>query len=111
MGAMYSQVDTEVSTAKLVLDLVELYVYSLEDLTDEYEIRHMLRVPSISAPESIELSILAFQYLQAAYLMICVQFWAGSMVSRKRASDTRFGVVVKVRDTCEFVNAFLTANR
>ncbi|KAK0111605.1 hypothetical protein ONS95_001952 [Cadophora gregata] len=96
MGAMYSQVDTEVSTAKLVLDLVELYVYSLEDLTDEYEIRHMLRVPSISAPESIELSVLAFQYLQAAYLMVCVQFWAGSMISRKRASDTRFGVVVKV---------------
>ncbi|KAH6715829.1 putative C2H2 finger domain protein [Leptodontidium sp. MPI-SDFR-AT-0119] len=96
MGTMYSQVDTEVSAAKLVLDLVELYIFSLEDLTDDYEIRHMLRVPSISAPESIELSVLAFQNLQAAYLMICVQFWAGSMVSRKRASDTRFGVVVKV---------------
>lgn len=97
MGAMYSQVDTEVSTAKLVLDLVELYIYSLEDLTDEYEIRQMLRVPSNSAPESIGLSVLAFHHLQAAYLMICVQFWAGSMISRKRASDTRFGAVVKVR--------------
>ncbi|KAH7134459.1 fungal-specific transcription factor domain-containing protein [Dactylonectria estremocensis] len=96
MGAMYSQVDTEVSTAKLVLDLVELYIFSLEDLTDEYEIRQMLRVASISAPESIQLSVLAFQHLQAAYLMVCVQFWAVSMISRKRSSDTRFGVVVKV---------------
>ncbi|KAL2065310.1 hypothetical protein VTL71DRAFT_2979 [Oculimacula yallundae] len=97
MGAMYSQVDNEVNTAKLVLDLVELYVFSLEDLTDEYEIRHMLRVPSISAPNTIELSDLAFQYLQAAYLLVCVQFWAGSLVSRKRVSDTRFGVIVARR--------------
>ncbi|KAH7317829.1 putative C2H2 finger domain protein [Rhexocercosporidium sp. MPI-PUGE-AT-0058] len=96
MGTMYSQDNTEVSTAKLVLDLVELYVFSQEDLTDEYEIRHMLRVPSSSAPGYIELGVLAFQYLQAAYLMVCIQFWTGSMISKKRATDTRFGIVVKV---------------
>jgi hypothetical protein len=43
------------------------------------------------------LSLLAFENLQAAYLMVCVQFWAGNTVSKKRAVDTRFGVVVKVR--------------
>ncbi|CZT08061.1 uncharacterized protein RAG0_13283 [Rhynchosporium agropyri] len=96
MGAIYSQVDTEANTAKLVLDLVELYLFSLEDLSDEYEIRHMLRVPMSSASDSIQLSVLAFQHLQAAYLIVCVQFWAGSMMARKRVSDNRFSVLVKV---------------
>jgi hypothetical protein len=96
MGAMYSQVDREVNTAKLLLDLVEFYIFSLDDLTDEYEIRQVLRIPPISIPDSITLSTIAFQNLQAAYVMICVQFWAGNMVSRKRAADTRFAVAVKV---------------
>ena len=96
MGAMYSPVDREVSTAKLLLDLAELYIHSMEDLTDEFEIRQMLRLSAATSPDSIKLGPLAFQYLQAAYLMVCVQFWAGSMVSRKRAIETRFGVVVKV---------------
>jgi hypothetical protein len=96
MGAMYSQVDRDVSTTKFLLDLAELYVFSLDDLTDEFEIRQMLRAPQTTTPESISLSNLAFQHLQAAYLMVCVQFWAGNMVSRKRAIDTKFGVVLKV---------------
>jgi hypothetical protein len=96
VGAMYSQVDKDVSNTKLLLDLAELYVFSLDDLTDEFEIRQMLRAPHTMTPESISLSNQAFPNLQAAYLMVCVQFWAGSMVSRKRAIDTKFGVVLKV---------------
>jgi len=89
-------VDRDVSTAKVLLDLGELYVFSLDDLTDEFEIRQMLRAPHTTTLESISLSSQAFQNLQAAYLMVCVQFWAGNMVSRKRAIDTKFGVVLKV---------------
>jgi Fungal specific transcription factor domain len=96
VGAMYSQVDRDVSTTKLLLDLAELYVFSIDDLTDEFEIRQMLRAPYNTTPDSIPLSNQAFQHLQAAYLMVCVQFWAGNMVSRKRAIDTKFGVVLKV---------------
>ncbi|KAI9050618.1 hypothetical protein LZ554_005777 [Drepanopeziza brunnea f. sp. 'monogermtubi'] len=96
MGAMYTPIDTEVTTARLVLDLVELYIHSLNDLSEVYEIRHMLRVASALAPENTQLSVLAFDNLQAAYIVVCVQFWAGSMVSRKRAVDTRFNTIVKV---------------
>jgi hypothetical protein len=96
MGAMYTPVDTEITTARLVVDLVELYIHSLNDLSDFYEIRHMLRVASVLAPENIQLSVLAFNNLQAAYILVCVQFWAGNMVSRKRAVDTRFNSIVKV---------------
>ncbi|KAJ5040593.1 uncharacterized protein L3040_006245 [Drepanopeziza brunnea f. sp. 'multigermtubi'] len=96
MGAMYTPIDTEITTARLVLDLVELYIFSLNDLSDVYEIRHMLRVASVLAPENTQLSVLAFDNLQAAYILVCVQFWAGNMVSRKRAVDTRFNSLVKV---------------
>lgn len=95
MGAMYSQSDQEVNTAKHLLDLSELFVYSMEDLTDDSEIRQMLR-SNPSVEQSVIVSPLAFQYLQAAYLMVCVQFWAGGMLARKRAIETRFGNVVKV---------------
>jgi hypothetical protein len=100
VGAMYSQVDRDVSSAKLLLDLAELYLFSIDDLTDEFEIRRMLRAPNNTAPDSLSLSNQAFPHLQAAYLMVCVQFWAGNMVSRKRAIDTKFGVVLKVIVHC-----------
>jgi hypothetical protein len=98
MGAMYSQADKEVNTAKVILDLAELAIYSVEDLTDEFEIRQMLRASSMPPPlePSTSTSPLVFSHLHAAYLMVVVQFWAGNMVSRKRAIETRFGVVVKI---------------
>lgn len=97
MGAMYSQVDREVNTAKVLLDLAELYVYSMDDLTDDYEIRQMMRASAGTTLEQpLESSSLAFQNLQGAYLMVCVQFWAGNLVARRRSMETRFGVVVKV---------------
>lgn len=97
MGAMYSQVDRDFITAKPLLDIAEHYIFSLEDLTPEFEIRQMLRAPPTTSPEqsSVE-SLLAFHHLQASYLMVCVQFWAGNSVSRKRAIEARFGVVIKV---------------
>jgi hypothetical protein len=90
MGAMYSQVDRDVKTATALLDLIELYIYSMDDLTEESEIRHML------LGQTEALSSLVFQHLQAAYLTVCVQFWAGKMVARRRVIETRFGVVIKV---------------
>jgi hypothetical protein len=96
MGAMYSQVDREISTAKSLHDLVELYIFSMEDLTDDSEIRQMLRATLSTSPDQVVLSSLAFEQVFAAYLMVCVQFWAGTIVSRKRAIETRFGIVVKV---------------
>jgi cytochrome c-type biogenesis protein CcmH/NrfG len=101
---MYSQVDRDVTTAKTLLDLAELYIYSMDDLTEEFEVRQMMRAASTTTPESIALSMLAFQHLQAAYLMVCVQFWAGNMVSRKRAIDTRFSVVIKARQKVRNMN-------
>jgi hypothetical protein len=103
MGAMFSKDEREVNSAKFLLDIVELYVYSMDDLTDDYEIKQMLRTSTLSSPDNVPLRNLAFQHLQAAYIILCTQFWAGSMVSRKRAIDTRFATVVKVR-LSQFMN-------
>jgi hypothetical protein len=98
MGAMYSQIDQENNTAKLLLDLAELYVYSLDDLREESEIYQILRSMSGgSLEQSTMTSSLTFQILQGAYLMVCVQFWAGNIMARKRSVETRFGALVKVK--------------
>jgi hypothetical protein len=96
MGAMYSQADREVHTAKVLLDVAELVIYSVDDLTDEFEIKQLMRASTVPPDHSLMTSPMHFAHLHAAYLMVVVQFWAGNMVSRKRAIETRFGVVVKI---------------
>ncbi|KUJ14468.1 uncharacterized protein LY89DRAFT_736502 [Mollisia scopiformis] len=95
MGSMFSSDDRDVNLGKVLLDLVEHYVYSIDDLTEESEVRQMFRA-SNPAPEMLPMSMLAFQHLQATYIIVCVQFWAGSLVARRRAADARFAVVVKM---------------
>jgi hypothetical protein len=96
MGVMYSQVDHEVKSGKILLDLAEMFVFSASDLTEESEIQRMLRASLGSSPDqSGMLSSMALQNLQAAYVMVCLQFWAGNPVARRRAIE-RFAVVVKV---------------
>jgi hypothetical protein len=96
MGVMYSQVDHEVKSGKILLDLAEMFVFSASDLTEESEIQRMLRASLGSSPDqSGMMSSMALQNLQAAYVMVCLQFWAGNPVARRRAIE-RFAVVVKV---------------
>ena len=97
MGAMYSQVEHEVDSSKAALDLAELFIYSLDDFTDEFEIQQMLKFSSVPSQNQPSVpSYLALKNLQAAYLMIVVQTWAGNSAARKRAIETRFSTVIKV---------------
>lgn len=97
MGAMYSNVDKEVSTAKLLLDLAEIFVFSVDDLREEFEIRRSLRFSSTMRQDpNLMMSPLAFDHVRAAHLMVCVQYWAGNTLAKRRVVETRFGVAVKV---------------
>lgn len=97
MGAMYSQTDHEVSSAKVALDLAELFIYGLDDFTDEYEIQQMLKFSATPTQTGASTtSYVALKNLQAAYLMIVVQTWAGNTAARKRSIETRFSTVIKV---------------
>jgi len=95
MGAMYSQVEREVRTARILVDLAELSVFSISDLREEFEINDMFRSSHSSTNQDTVPSAYALQSLQAAKLMVCIQYWSGTPVAKKRAVESRFGVVVK----------------
>ncbi|KAL3426633.1 transcription factor [Phlyctema vagabunda] len=96
VGAMYSQVEQEASSARALLDFAEIYIYSIDVLSEESQIKQFLRRDPIMSDDETTTNPLAFLHLQAAYLMICAQFWGGNMVARKRSVEVRFATVLKL---------------
>jgi hypothetical protein len=94
MGAMYSNDDREVHLAKKLLDFAELYVFSTDTFACENEIYQVFN--GIATTEGGKNDWLHFQYFQAGYLMLVVQYWAGSPVSRNRAMEIRFSEIIRV---------------
>lgn len=94
MGAMYSNDEREMTVARRLLDLAELFVFSTEPFSYEYEVgRVFVGRPTTTAEQK---DLLHFQYFQAAYLMVVIQYWAGTKVSRNRAMETRFSEIIRV---------------
>lgn len=93
MGSIYSDDLRESGVAKKVLDFTELFVFSSDIFAPESEIGANFRsghgVNELS--DSVHL-----QNLQAGYIMMTAQYWAGSRASRNRAMENRFSEVVKV---------------
>lgn len=97
-GAMYSTSETDVNATKVILDLAELYIYTLPDFTEETEVRNMLSLSfGLISKEKAGVSHLTLHNLQAAYILVIVQFWSGNTAARKRCMETRYGAVVNVR--------------
>ena len=95
MGAMYSTDDMEVCAAKKVLDIVELFIFSSDPFACETEI-----VATFAGDRRMDDTMndwVLFQNFQAGFLVVLVQYWAGSRVSKNRAMETRFSELVKVR--------------
>ncbi|POS86194.1 hypothetical protein EPUL_003298, partial [Erysiphe pulchra] len=99
MGALYSRNETEVNSARSILDLVEYYIFSLDDLTDEHEIRQIMMSGNLHE------SPFCLSSLQAAYIMVVLQFWTGSSVSKKRTIESRFTNVTRVARRLRLVHA------
>lgn len=94
MGAIYSDDTRESAVAKRVLDFAELFVFSNDVFSFEGEIGANFSTGRSLDSEPNEL--VQFQNLQAGYIMLVTQYWAGSRVSRNRAMEIRFGEVVSV---------------
>ncbi|EED15421.1 C2H2 finger domain protein (Zms1), putative [Talaromyces stipitatus ATCC 10500] len=92
MGAMYSNEEREAYVARRMLDFAELYVFS----TDVFSYEHEVSCTFIGRPatDAERKDWVHFQNLQAGYLMVVTQYWAGSKVSRNRAMEARFNEVV-----------------
>lgn len=98
MGAIYSDDMRESGVAKRVLDFAELFVFSNDVFSFESEIGANFCTGRTLDDEPNEL--VQFQNLQAGYIMLVTQYWAGRRVSRNRAMEIRFGEVVSVCFIC-----------
>jgi hypothetical protein len=94
MGAMYSSDERETYVAKRVLDFAELYIYSTDALSCENEVGRTFMGRPTTDTERKDWAM--FQNFQAAYLMVVIQYWAGTKVSRNRAMETRFSEIILV---------------
>ncbi|KAL2871465.1 uncharacterized protein BJX67DRAFT_342292 [Aspergillus lucknowensis] len=94
MGAMYTKDERELYAAKRLLDFAELYVFSSDIFSCEYEVA--ATICGSRNAESEAHDWLQFQNFQAGFLIVVVQYWAGSRTSSSRAMENRFSEVVKV---------------
>jgi len=94
MGAMYSLDERELTAAKKLLDLLELYIYSLDVFAAQAEMCQSHTGTATPADERTDWS--KFQHFQAGYLMIVIQYWAGTERSKHRVMEIRYSEVIKV---------------
>lgn len=103
MGAIYSDDQRETCLARRVLDLAELFIFSNEVFSAESEICTVF-----SGGQHCDQQVsdwVRFQNLQAGFIMVIVQYWAGNRMARNRAVENRFSEVVKVARRIELVKA------
>ncbi|KAL2830307.1 hypothetical protein BDW59DRAFT_23510 [Aspergillus cavernicola] len=93
MGAMYTKDERELYVAKRLLDFAELYIFSTDIFSYEYEV-----AATICGGRNLEEAHdwIQFQGFQAGFLMVVAQYWAGGRISSSRAMENRFSEVVKV---------------
>ncbi|KAH3206392.1 hypothetical protein KXV64_005103 [Aspergillus fumigatus] len=94
MGAMYTNDEREAYIAKRVLDFAELFIFSSEVYASETEISSIFCGNRCLDDESSDW--IQFQNFQAGFIIVVVQYWAGSRISRNRVMENRFSEVIKV---------------
>jgi Fungal specific transcription factor domain len=93
LGAMYTVEQIERLVTQRLIDVVELVVFDSDIFSHDIEVSKSIQADQIS--DDID-DWTTLQHLQAGYLMVVLQYWAGSRTSKHRAMETRFGEVIKV---------------
>ncbi len=100
VGAMYSKDQSERLAAKKLVDIAELTVFDSEIFSFESEIIRFIQDSSPAPPDPgdgiADPEWYRFQELQAGFLMVIAQYWAGSRIPKRRALESRLGEVIKV---------------
>ncbi|KAK5189541.1 hypothetical protein LTR92_010443 [Exophiala xenobiotica] len=115
VGAMYSKDQSERLAAKKLVDIAELTVFDSEIFSFESEIiRFIQDSSSPAAPDPgdgiADPEWYRFQELQAGFLMVIAQYWAGSRIPKRRALESRLGEVIKVPEILAYTLNRLTPN-
>ncbi|KAJ6263043.1 Glucan 1,3-beta-glucosidase [Drechslerella dactyloides] len=99
IGGLYVKDQTELRRTRDLLDIAESYIYSRDYIRDEYEAYQPYpgSSPTESSKKTYEdVDWEDFQKLQAAYLVIVVQAWAGDRVAKRRTRQQRLSRVVEL---------------
>ncbi|KAI1613525.1 hypothetical protein EDD36DRAFT_199812 [Exophiala viscosa] len=102
VGAMYSKDQTERLAAKRLVDIAELVIFDSEIFSFDTEIIRSLQDNSVQQPAgpatdpSQDADWQTFQELQAGFLMVIAQYWAGPRIPKRRALESRLGEVIKI---------------
>ncbi len=100
IGAMYSKDQNERLAAKRLVDVAELVVFDSDIFSIEMEVTRSLQSETVTeTPASVvqqDRDWEIFQELQAGYLMVVAQYWGGSRISKRRATQSRMGDVINV---------------
>ncbi|KAF3908990.1 hypothetical protein ABW20_dc0108659 [Dactylellina cionopaga] len=98
IGGLYVKDQNEIRKCRNLLDIVEVYIYSRDYLKHEYEFCQPYGANSIPNDkrtyENVDWE--DFEKLQAAYLIIVVQTWAGHRVAKRRIRQQRFTRVLEL---------------
>ena len=95
MGAIYSTNEHEAAVAKGLLDFVELFVFSGDVFSRERGVVLSFTPADERADHDID-DWISFQNVQAGFVMLNVQYWAGKQASQCRAMEIRFSEVLMV---------------
>lgn len=91
---------------KLLLDIMETYIYSINGFNDEFDLpgrTYAERTKNLSQ-EWLQYQLEEFQ---GAYLIVVVQYWTGNEIARTRVRQQRFAKLIAVSTT----NHMLSWNR
>jgi hypothetical protein len=100
LGANYSKNQSERFAAQKLVDVAELVVFDSEVFSLEIEASHVLQRESVGYVGPGDYDWNPFQELQAGFLMVVAQYWAGARIAKGRAMESRFSDVIKVSLSC-----------
>ena len=96
IGAMYSKDHAERLAAKKLVDVAELVVFDSELFSLEIEVTRSIQGRPTTGSSDSDREWRMFQELQAGFLTVIAQYWAGSRRSKRRAMQSRLGDVINV---------------
>ena len=99
-GAIYAHDGTDRVVADRILDLAEQLIFSTELYMARYD--GYVRSKQEADPDESKREWKRFEQLQAGFLIVTVQYWAGARRSKAHVMEYRFCEVIKVREmlTC-----------
>ncbi|KAK6532490.1 hypothetical protein TWF281_006679 [Arthrobotrys megalospora] len=97
IGGLYVKDAGEIRRCRALLDIAEVYIYGRDYLKNEYEFcAYGGGGGNNSGKTYKDIDWEDFEKLQAAYLMIVVQTWAGHKIAKRRIRQQRFARVLEL---------------